>query len=57
MPEFKVDAAARLAKKQAELAPYIAAALKRKNYMVVPPDDEIPLVRASVASTHYGLKE
>ncbi|MEQ1888790.1 MAG: LLM class flavin-dependent oxidoreductase [Alphaproteobacteria bacterium] len=57
MPEFKADAAARLAKKQAELAPYIAAALKRKKYMVVPPDEEIPLVRASVASTPYGLKE
>ena len=49
MPEFKKDAAARLAKKEAELAPYIAAALKRKKWMQVPPDDQIPPVRASVA--------
>ncbi len=48
MPEFKVGAAARLAKKEAELAPYIAAALKRKKWMQVPPDDQIPPVRASV---------
>lgn len=48
MPEFKKDAAERLAKKEAELAPYIAAALIRKKWMVVPPDDQIPPVRASV---------
>jgi len=48
MPEFKAVEAERLAKKQAELAPYIAAALKRKKWMQVPPDDQIPRVRASV---------
>lgn len=48
MPEFKQEAAAREAKKQKELAPYIEAALKRKNWMKPLEDHEIPLVQASV---------
>jgi alkanesulfonate monooxygenase SsuD/methylene tetrahydromethanopterin reductase-like flavin-dependent oxidoreductase (luciferase family) len=48
MPEFKAEAAAREAKKQAELAPYIEAALKRKNWMKPLEDHEIPVVQASV---------
>ena len=48
MPEFKAELAAREAKKQAELAPYIEAALKRKNWMKPLEDHEIPLVQASV---------
>jgi alkanesulfonate monooxygenase SsuD/methylene tetrahydromethanopterin reductase-like flavin-dependent oxidoreductase (luciferase family) len=48
MPEFKAELAAREAKKQAELAPYIEAALKRKNWMKPLADHEIPLVQASV---------
>lgn len=48
MPEFKQEAAAREAKKQAELAPYIEAALKRKNWMRPLERDEVPVVKASV---------
>ncbi|MDO9127214.1 MAG: LLM class flavin-dependent oxidoreductase, partial [Parvibaculum sp.] len=48
MPEFKKEAAAREAKKQAELAPYIEAALKRKNWMRPLERDEVPVVKASV---------
>ena len=48
MPEFKAEMAAREAKKQAELAPYIEAALKRKNWMKPLEDHEIPVVQASV---------
>ncbi|PKQ02338.1 MAG: LLM class flavin-dependent oxidoreductase, partial [Alphaproteobacteria bacterium HGW-Alphaproteobacteria-12] len=48
MPGFKAELAAREAKKQAELAPYIEAALKRKNWMKPLEDHEIPVVQASV---------
>jgi alkanesulfonate monooxygenase SsuD/methylene tetrahydromethanopterin reductase-like flavin-dependent oxidoreductase (luciferase family) len=48
MPEFKAEVAAREAKKAAELAPYIAAAMKRKRWMKPLADDEIPVVKASV---------
>lgn len=48
MPEFKAEVAAREARKQAELAPYIEAALKRKNWMKPLADHEIPVVQASV---------
>jgi alkanesulfonate monooxygenase SsuD/methylene tetrahydromethanopterin reductase-like flavin-dependent oxidoreductase (luciferase family) len=48
MPEFSRDREAREAAKAQELAPYIAAALKRKNWMKPLADDEIPVVKASV---------
>lgn len=48
MPEFKAELAAREARKQAELAPYIEAALKRKHWMKPLEDHEIPVVQASV---------
>ena len=48
MPEFKAEVAAREARKQAELAPWIEAALKRKNWMKPLADHEIPVVQASV---------
>ena len=48
MPEFKAEAAAREARKAEELAPHIAAALKRKQWMKPLADHEIPVVRASV---------
>jgi alkanesulfonate monooxygenase SsuD/methylene tetrahydromethanopterin reductase-like flavin-dependent oxidoreductase (luciferase family) len=54
MPEFKAEVAAREARKQAELAPYIEAALKRKNWMKPLADDEIPVVRASVAKAQVN---
>jgi alkanesulfonate monooxygenase SsuD/methylene tetrahydromethanopterin reductase-like flavin-dependent oxidoreductase (luciferase family) len=46
MPEFKERAAEREAKKQAELAPYIKAALARKEWMSVPAEEDIPLIPA-----------
>jgi alkanesulfonate monooxygenase SsuD/methylene tetrahydromethanopterin reductase-like flavin-dependent oxidoreductase (luciferase family) len=48
MGEFKADAAAREARKQAALAPYIEAAMRRKTWMQPLADDEIPVVKASV---------
>ena len=54
MPEFKHDLAQREAKKSAELAPYVAAALKRKSWMKPLVDSEIPVVRASVARAQVG---
>ena len=54
MAEFKAEAAAREAKKAAELAPFIEAALARKTWMKPLADDEIPVVRASVAKAQVG---
>lgn len=54
MPEFKQEAAEREAKKQAELAPWIEAALKRKNWMKPLADHEIPVVKASVAKAQVN---
>lgn len=48
MPEFHAGEAERLAKKEAELAPFIEAALARKDWMQPLADDEIPLIPASV---------
>lgn len=46
MPEFKARAAEREARKMAELAPYIEAALARKRHMPMPADDELPVFEA-----------
>jgi len=48
MGEFKAEVAAREATKAAELAPWIEAAMARKNWMKPLADDEIPVVKASV---------
>ncbi|MBG7605818.1 MAG: LLM class flavin-dependent oxidoreductase [Actinobacteria bacterium] len=48
MPEFAAEQAERQARKDAELAPYIEAALARKTWMQPLPEDQIPTVRASV---------
>lgn len=48
MGEFKAEVAEREAKKAAELAPWIEAAMARKAWMKPLADDEIPLVKASV---------
>jgi alkanesulfonate monooxygenase SsuD/methylene tetrahydromethanopterin reductase-like flavin-dependent oxidoreductase (luciferase family) len=48
MGEFKAEAAEREAKKAAELAPYVEAAMARKPWMQPLADDEIPVVKASV---------
>jgi alkanesulfonate monooxygenase SsuD/methylene tetrahydromethanopterin reductase-like flavin-dependent oxidoreductase (luciferase family) len=47
MPEFKAEVAAREAKKAAELAPHIEAAMTRKRWMKPLGDDEIPIVPSS----------
>ncbi|MFL5297262.1 MAG: LLM class flavin-dependent oxidoreductase [Phenylobacterium sp.] len=47
MPGFKADAAEREAKKAAELAPYVEAAMQRKRWMKPLADHEIPVVPAS----------
>jgi alkanesulfonate monooxygenase SsuD/methylene tetrahydromethanopterin reductase-like flavin-dependent oxidoreductase (luciferase family) len=49
MPEFHEGEAARVAAKEAELAPYVDAALARKQWMQPLALDEIPLIRASVS--------
>ena len=49
MSEFTTGEAERQARKAAELAPYVQAALARKDWMRPLADDEIPVVRASVA--------
>jgi len=46
MPEFKARAADREARKAAELAPYIEAALARKQYLPMPADDALPTFEA-----------
>lgn len=54
MPEFKAEVTAREEKKARELAPFIEAALARKNWMKPLADDEIPVVRASVAKAQVN---
>ena len=46
MPEFHDEQGERQRKKEAELAPFIAAAMKRKPYMRALADDEIPVMQA-----------
>jgi len=50
LPEFAAEADEREAKKARELAPWIEAALARKPRLRPLADDEIPVVRASVAA-------
>jgi alkanesulfonate monooxygenase SsuD/methylene tetrahydromethanopterin reductase-like flavin-dependent oxidoreductase (luciferase family) len=54
MGEFKGEVAAREAKKAAELAPYIAAAMARKKWMPALADADIPVVKASVAKAQIN---
>jgi hypothetical protein len=54
MPEFKSERAAREEKKRDELAPFIAAALARKQGMRPLDDAEIPVVHASVTKAQIG---
>jgi len=54
MPAFKADVEAREARKRAGLAPYVEAALKRKQWMKPLADHEIPIVRASVAQARIN---
>ena len=54
MPAFKAEAEAREAKKRAELAPWIEAALARKKWMHPLAAGEVPVVRASVAQAQFN---
>jgi len=54
MPAFKADVEAREARKRAELAPYVEAALVRKPWMKPLAGHEIPVVRASVAQAQIN---
>jgi alkanesulfonate monooxygenase SsuD/methylene tetrahydromethanopterin reductase-like flavin-dependent oxidoreductase (luciferase family) len=54
MPDFQAEVDAREAKKAAELAPYVEAALKRKKWMRPLGDHEIPVIRASVERAQVG---
>jgi hypothetical protein len=49
MPEFTADEATRQARKADDLAPFVEAALARKQWMQPLDDADIPVVRASVA--------
>jgi len=51
MPTFNKDVAEREAKKAEELAPFIAAALARKQYMQPLSRDDVPVVRAAVKAS------
>jgi alkanesulfonate monooxygenase SsuD/methylene tetrahydromethanopterin reductase-like flavin-dependent oxidoreductase (luciferase family) len=54
MPQFKADAAGREARKQAELAPYLEAAMARKRWMAPLAEHEIPVVPASRAKAQVN---
>jgi alkanesulfonate monooxygenase SsuD/methylene tetrahydromethanopterin reductase-like flavin-dependent oxidoreductase (luciferase family) len=60
MPEFHAEEAARQRKKEEELAPFIAAAMKRKQWMKSLADEDIPLVRAlgrQIAEVSQGVQQ
>lgn len=48
MPEFHADEAARAENKRAELAPFVEAALARKQWMQPLADVDIPVIPAAV---------
>ena len=55
MPGFKAEVEAREAKKRAELAPWIEAALARKKWMQPMAPGEVPVVLASVPQAQFNL--
>lgn len=50
MPEFEAEAAALRAEREAELAPFIRAALRRKKHMTPLSRDEVPVVPGATAN-------
>ncbi len=54
-PGFGAEAEAREARKRAELAPWIDAALARKKWMQAMAPGEVPVVRASVPQAQFNL--
>ncbi len=57
MPEFKAREADRLAAKEKELAPYIEAAMARKQFMEMPSDDDLPVFPALGRSIVEGEED
>ena len=57
LPEFESEREERVAEKDAALAPYIAAALERKEYMQPLADDEIPIVPPSRERESFYVRE
>lgn len=57
MPEFKAREAEARQKKEAELAPYIEAALARKKWMPMPSDEELPVFPALGRSIVEGEED
>ena len=57
MPEFTRDTEEREAKKAKELAPYIEAALERKQYMPALAEEDVPVVKASVKAAKFDALE
>ncbi|MGZ0217395.1 MAG: LLM class flavin-dependent oxidoreductase, partial [Acidimicrobiales bacterium] len=57
LPEFAPTRDERVAAKDAELAPYITAALARKEYMQPLAEDEIPIVSPSQARESFYVKQ
>ncbi|MSP95877.1 MAG: LLM class flavin-dependent oxidoreductase [Betaproteobacteria bacterium] len=55
MPDFSVDVEAREARKRESLAPWVKAALARKQWMKPLAAAEVPVVRASVAKAQFNL--
>ena len=55
MPGFKAEVEAREAKKRAELAPWIEAALARKKWMHPMAPGDVPVVLASVPQAQFNL--
>ena len=55
MPDFRFDADTREARKRADLAPWIEAALARKKWMQPMAPGEVPVVRASVPQAQFNL--
>jgi hypothetical protein len=53
-PEFRTEAAAREARKQAELAPFIERAMARKRWMRPLAPEEVPVVGASRAKAEVN---
>ena len=56
MGEFKAEVAEREAKKAAELAPFIEAAMARKRWMAPLADADIPVVKASVVRAQINAE-
>ena len=57
MPDFTKDVEEREAKKAAELAPYIEAALARKTYMQPLAREDVPVVKAAVRASVFDAQK